>query len=110
MVTGIDHLVIAVPDPEAAAKELERRVGLLATGGGRHDGMGTFNRIAFLADASYIELIGVEDRDAALRWPVGAAVVRTLDERGAGLACYALRVDTLEAMVAELGANGASIG
>jgi hypothetical protein len=94
MITGIDHLVIAVPDPDAAATELEERVGLLATGGGRHEGMGTLNRIAWLADGSYLEFLGVEDREAALGWAVGAAAIQALD-RGGGLACYALATNEL---------------
>jgi hypothetical protein len=109
MITGIDHLVIAVPDPDAAATELEERVGLLATGGGRHEGMGTFNRIAWLADGSYLEFLGVEDREAALGWAMGAAAVQAL-EQGGGLACYALAANELEAMVDELRANASAIG
>src|SRR6266545_5630525 len=109
MITGIDHLVIAVPDPDAAATELDERVGLLATGGGRHEGMGTFNRIAWLADGSYLEFLGIEDREAALDWAVGAAAVQALD-RGGGLAGYALATNELEAMVDELRANGSAIG
>lgn len=110
MVTGIDHLVIAVSDLDAAAHELEQRIGLAVTGGGRHPDAGTANRIAFLADGSYLELIVVEDRDAALRGPVGAAALRTLEEYGSGLAAYALLDDHLETTVAELQANGSSIG
>jgi hypothetical protein len=82
---------------------------LLASGGGRHEGAGTFNRIAWLADGSYLELLGVEDREAALGWFVGAAAIQSLD-RGGGLACFALATNELEATVAELQANGSSIG
>lgn len=96
MIRGIDHLVIACADPDAAATELESDLGLTAGGGGRHEGSGTFNRIVWLADASYLELIGVEDRDAALRSPVGAAVVATLDAHGGGLATWALCDDEVE--------------
>ena len=78
MIRGIDHLVIACADPDAAARELEEAIGIAATGGGRHVGRGTFNRIAWLADGSYLELIGVDDRDAAMQQPVGAAAVRAL--------------------------------
>ena len=60
MLLGIDHLVIAVPDPDAAAADLEAALGLAATGGGRHERAGTFNRLIFLGDA-YLELIGVWD-------------------------------------------------
>lgn len=102
MIRGIDHLVIACADPDAAAAELESALGLTSTGGGRHAGRGTWNRIAWLADGSYLELIGVDDREAALLQPVGAAAVRALDEHGGGLATYALSDDELELTVGAL--------
>ena len=110
MIRGIDHLVIACADPDAAAAELEAAVGVACTGGGRHRGRGTWNRIAWLADGSYLELIGVDDREAALQQPVGAAAVAVLDGSGGGLATYALRDDELELTVAALQAAGSSIG
>lgn len=110
MIRGIDHLVIACADPDAAAAELESALGLTCTGGGRHAGRGTWNRIAWLADGSYLELIGVDDREAALMQPVGAAAVRMLDEHGAGLATYALLVDDIELTAAGLRAAGSSLG
>lgn len=109
MIRGIDHLVIACADPDAAAVELESALGLTCTGGGRHAGRGTWNRIAWLADGSYLELIGVDDREAALMQPVGAAAARVLDEYGGGLATYALRVDDLETTAAGLRAAGSSL-
>ena len=106
MIRGIDHLVIACADPDAAASELESALGLAAEGGGRHAGRGTFNRIAWLADGAYVELIGVDDPDAAIEQPVGAAAVRALEAQGGGLATYALRDDDLEVTAATLGAAG----
>lgn len=102
MIRGIDHLVIACADPDAAASELESNLGLTAAGGGRHQGLGTFNRIVWLADGSYLELIGVEDREAALRTPVGEAVVGTLDAHGGGLATWALNDNEVELSVGAL--------
>ena len=96
MIRGIDHLVIACVDPNAAAAELESSLGIACGGGGRHPGLGTWNRIAWLADGSYLELMGVDDREAALQGPVGAAAVAVLDASGGGLATYALADDTLE--------------
>lgn len=106
MIRGIDHVVIACADPDAAASELEAALGLTATGGGRHEGRGTFNRIAWLADGSYLELIGVSDPEAALRQPVGAAAVRVLEANGGGLATYALRDDAVEMTASTLAAIG----
>ncbi len=110
MPSAIDHLVIAVPDLDAAAEALEARVGLACTGGGRHPGAGTANRIAFLADGAYLELIAVEDRAEAETWPVGRATLAALDGPGGGLAAYALVDDRLDSTVPELQANGSSIG
>jgi hypothetical protein len=110
MIRGIDHLVIACADPNAAAAELESTVGITCTGGGRHAGRGTWNRIAWLADGAYLELIGVDDAELATQNPVGDAAVRWLTEHGDGLATYALRVDDLEATAAGLRAAGSSLG
>lgn len=110
MIRGVDHLVIACQDPDAAAAELETAIGVTCTGGGRHAGRGTWNRIAWLADGSYLELIGVDDAELARRNPVGLAAVETLEAEGAGLAAYALRVDELEAAAGRLRAAGSSIG
>ena len=56
MLVGIDHLVIAVADPDAAADELSETLGIPAGGGGRHDHLGTYNRLIWLGD-TYLELI-----------------------------------------------------
>lgn len=106
MIRGIDHLVIACADPNQAAAELESALGIACTAGGRHTGRGTWNRIAWLADGSYLELIGVEDAALASASPVGAAAVRALDEHGGGLATYALAEDEIEKAAAALGAIG----
>lgn len=110
MIRAIDHLVIATDDPDRAARELEDAVGVRCTGGGRHDGLGTRNRLAFLADGSYLELIGVDDPELAKANPVGSAALRALEERGGGLATYALLVDELESTVDALRAAGSSLG
>jgi len=110
VIRGIDHLIIACADPDAAATELEAAIGLAATGGGRHEGFGTYNRIVWLADGSYLELVGVEDREAALRQPVAAAVVHALDERGGGLVTFALTDDEIELTVNALQGAGSSLG
>jgi catechol 2,3-dioxygenase-like lactoylglutathione lyase family enzyme len=108
MLRGIDHLVIAVPDLEAAGEELTQALGLSFAAGGRHPGAGTANRIAFLGEP-YLELIAVDDEAAASERPIGAAALRTLEE-GGGLATYALLDDALEVTVPELQANGSAIG
>lgn len=112
MLLGIDHLVLAVRDPDAAADELGRDVGLAFAGGGRHEHTGTFNRLAFLGDA-YLELIGVLDRGLVLSstsFAVGRTALTVLDAGREGLATYALATDAIEADVARLRGSGSPIG
>jgi Glyoxalase-like domain len=67
-VIELDHVLIAVDDLEAAAKEVEKRYGLASVEGGRHQGFGTANRIVPLGEA-YLELVAVVDRaEAAASW------------------------------------------
>lgn len=108
MLLGIDHLVIAVRDLDDAALELERRVGLAATGGGRHPALGTRNRLAWLGD-SYIELVSIADRGVAGRSWLGLPTIAAL-ERGGGLATWAIATDSILADVAALRASGSGFG
>lgn len=107
MYLGIDHLVLAVPDPDVAAAGLEQALGLAATGGGRHDRSGTRNRLVFLGD-SYLELIGVEDPALAVG-PIGAAVVGALEAGAPGLVTVALATQDLGAVVERLRRAGSPI-
>jgi len=107
MLLGIDHLVIAVRDPDAAATELENRLGLAAGGGGRHDRLGTFNRLVWLGD-TYLELIGVFDPVLAAESWVGAPTLRAL-ERGGGLATWAIATDDIDADVETLRTRGSDL-
>jgi hypothetical protein len=104
---GIDHLVVAVSDPDGGAAELENRLGLRATGDGRHDGLGTFNRLVWLGD-SYLELVGVFDVELARRSWLGRPTVAAL-ERGGGLITFALASDALARDVAALRSSGSSL-
>jgi len=107
MFLGIDHVVIATADPEAAATELAETLGLEATGGGRHDALGTFNRLAWLGD-SYVELIGIFDQAIARGSWLGAPTMRTL-QTGGGLVTWAIATDDLERDASALRAAGADL-
>jgi hypothetical protein len=109
MLLRLDHLVIAVPDPEAAAVELERTVGLTCTGGGRHPLWGTHNRLAWLGD-TYVELIGVFDPTLATLGPVSRPVLAALMAGQSGLVSFALATDDAAADAARLRASGSPIG
>src|SRR5262249_58019959 len=55
MLTGIDHLVVAVPDLDAAIESYQS-VGFHVVRGGRHQ-VGTHNALVPFADGVYLELI-----------------------------------------------------
>ena len=95
MLVGIDHVVLACADPDATADVLERRLGLAATAGGRHDALGTFNRLIWLGD-TYLELVGVFDVELASRSWLGRPVIAALDAGEGGLATWSIAVDDLD--------------
>jgi hypothetical protein len=105
---GIDHLVIAVHDLDDAARELEQRVGLAATGGGRHPVLGTQNRLAWLGD-TYVELVSIADRGTAERSWLGVPTLSAL-AAGGGLATWAIATDSMDSDLAALRAIGAGFG
>lgn len=111
MLLGLDHLVVAVVSPEVAAAELERVVGLVCTGGGRHPLWGTHNRLAWLGD-TYVELIAVFDPSLTARGAVSRAVAKALALAGgqdAGLVTYAVASDDAASDVAVLRAGGSAL-
>lgn len=109
MLTAIDHCIVATLDPDRAAAELERVLGLRAGGGGRHEAHGTFNRLIWLGD-TYLELMGVFDRALAVESWWGRHVSRLLDGAAGAYAGLALASDDLQANVALLRGQGSPIG
>jgi hypothetical protein len=107
MPDAIDHVLIACADPAQAAVELEARLGLAATGSGRHSALGTFNQLIWVGD-SFIELIGVEARKLAEASWVGRPVLRAADA-GGGFAMWAAATTGIRAEVAALRAAGSDL-
>jgi hypothetical protein len=106
MLLGIDHIVIACRNPDAAVARLLDEVGLEPGGGGRHPGRGTFNRLIWLGD-TYLELIGVDDPGLARGRGIGASAQAVLERGQEGFASFAIASDDLRADVAALRALGA---
>jgi hypothetical protein len=93
----LDHVLIAVDDLEAAAKEVEQRHGLASVEGGRHQGLGTANRIVPLGE-TYLELVAVVD-EAEAASGFGSWVARGLRPRLLG---WCARTDDLDAVAEQL--------
>jgi hypothetical protein len=98
----IDHVIWATVDLDGAAERLERSHGLRAGGGGRHDGMGTHNRIVPLG-RGYLELLAVADAQEAAGSALGRAVTERLAGVGEGLMGWAVSTDDVGAVAARLG-------
>jgi catechol 2,3-dioxygenase-like lactoylglutathione lyase family enzyme len=101
MFRAIDHIVVVVPDLEAAITAY-RGAGFTVVRGGRHN-IGTHNALIAYEDGSYIELI------AFLNPVPGHPWYNALRSRG-GLVDFCMQTDDLESDVAALRAGGAAIG
>lgn len=108
VLAGIDHVILAVLDPEASSAELERALGLASTAGGRHDAHGTYNRLIFAGDA-YVELMGVFDAALADASWWGPHIKALLERTPAAYAGLPLLCDDLSADYERLHALGSAI-
>jgi catechol 2,3-dioxygenase-like lactoylglutathione lyase family enzyme len=100
MLRGIDHLVIVVPDLEAAARSYGE-LGFKVVPGGRHP-VGTHNALIAFQDGSYLELIAFYESNPEHRW---WAPLRL----GGGLVDFCLQTDDLAADTEALRRAGVAI-
>lgn len=100
MLTGIDHLVIVVPELDRAIRSYEA-LGFTVVPGGRHP-IGTHNALIALADGAYLELIAFHEPNPAHRW------WKRL-QQGGGLSDFCARTDDVQADRAAFGRAGVAI-
>ncbi len=97
----LDHVLIAVADLAAAAREIDARHGLASIEGGRHSGWGTANRIVPLGEA-YLELVAVVDEAEAAQSPFGSWVAQAHPTVAKPLG-WAVRTNKLDDVARRLG-------
>ena len=111
MAIFLDHLVLAAASLDEGAAWAAERLGVSASGGGRHALMGTHNRVVSLGPGRYLEVIAV-DPDAE---PPHRPRWFSLDEprmherlaRGPALVHWVVRAEAIEAAL-EATAQGAA--
>ena len=97
MFQGVDHVVVAVKDLEAAIKQYETLYGVPVSDRGEPPGAG-FKNAHFRFGETFIELISPLSEEGP--------VARRLAQSGDGAYLVAMRVDNLERAVAELRERG----
>jgi hypothetical protein len=65
LLARVDHLVYATPDLQLGVDTIEQRLGIKATAGGQHPGLGTRNALVALGTTSYLEIIGPDPEQPA---------------------------------------------
>lgn len=98
----VDHVIYATADLDRAAAMVEAELGLDVLAGGRHEGLGTHNRIVPLGDG-YLELLAVCDEEEAAHSALGSALSAHLEEMGEGLMSWAVGVGDVQAVADRLG-------
>lgn len=86
MLLGVDHLVVVVPDLQAAIRSYAE-LGFTVVPGGRHP-VGTHNALIAFTDGSYLELIAFYEPSPEHRWWAPL-------QKGGGLADFCMRTDNL---------------
>jgi len=104
----IDHVIYATADLDAAAARVEAELGLPVRGGGRHEGLGTHNRIVPLGPG-YIELLAVADAREAAGSELGSALQARIASVGEGLLAWAVSGADVSALAERLGTTVTTI-
>lgn len=103
VVTGIDHVILAVQNLDLAAASYSQTLGLHVSGSGTHPAFGTINRIVVLGD-DYIELISLQRDVPAHGW-----LAEMLASGHQGCAGFALAADDPQAAAASMRERGLSV-
>jgi hypothetical protein len=99
----VDHLIYGVPVLADGVDQLERRFGVRAQPGGKHQGLGTHNALLGLGQGAYLEVIAPDPDQPvpAVPRPFG---LDSLDRPR--LVGWAVRCDDIDARVAQARAQG----
>ena len=104
-----DHLVVAARALDEGVAWVESRLGVAMGAGGRHDAMGTHNRLLSLGPGRFLEVIAIDPSAAPpgrARWfELDTPQMRARLEKGPSLVTWVARADDIEAAIAATAAE-----
>ena len=103
----IDHLVYGTPDLQAGVDQVEKILGVRATPGGQHPGVGTRNALVALGPATYLEIIGPDPEQPKPERPRTFGIDNLTAPR---LVAWAAKGDNLDQFAAEALRRGVKLG
>jgi hypothetical protein len=103
----VDHLVYATPDLDLGVKTIEGLLGVQATAGGQHPGLGTRNALVGLGPTTYLEIIGP---DPGQPHPAGARRFSIDDLKAPRLIGWVAKGVELEQVVSRARTAGVGLG
>jgi hypothetical protein len=105
--TGVDHVIFAVPDLDAGCDHIERALGVRPVTGGRHPRWATRNAVLGLGSRTYLEVIAPDPEAAGVTStrPFG---IDSLDSMR--LAGWAAPANDLEGRVERAATRGLDLG
>lgn len=103
MTIRFDHLVVAARALDEGVAWAESRLGVPMGAGGKHESMGTHNRLLSLGPGQFLEVIAVDPAAAPPgrpRWfELDTREMRARLEQGPALVTWVVRADDLEAAI-----------
>ena len=107
LLAKIDHLVYATPDLNAGIDRIEQLLGVRATPGGQHPGIGTRNALIALGPSSYLEIIGPDLEQPKPERPRTFGID---DLRAPRLATWVAKGTDLEQLTRAAASHGVTLG
>jgi len=103
----IDHLVYATPDLTTGIDRIEQILGVRASPGGQHPGMGTRNALVALGPSCYLEIIGPDPDQPAPEKPRSFGID---DLKAPRLVRWVAKGTDLEQMARDAAGHGVQLG
>ena len=107
LLAQIDHLVYATPDLQVGIDAIEKLLGVRATPGGQHPGLGTRNALVGLGPSCYLEIIGPDPEQPA---PAGPRRFGIDGLKAPHLLTWVAKGTALEPFAAQAVRNGVNLG